>query len=719
MGHTEPTKNSRWACKFSGCEKSFARKEHLTRHERTHSRGDHQYECKVCLQKFNRGDSLQRHLARHGDDYKPSPSGRVKRACITCHKGKSKCDGDQPCSRCHSKGAVCRYEQVEQQNRTPPPPNPPLDVVESGGIRRIPGPEAQLPPSLHVMPMFPVSTPGSHHLEVGSGGPWDGPAIPNAQPSITPPPRNVTPTSKAGIGNGIVGLKTMQLRKDSSPRCSKLPVDARSEFLDEALPMAPDDATDSYEKLYFDHFHHRWPIIHRPPYEGYNPKHVLSVLRLSTLMIGGWFSRTVEGKKYALAVHDYLMLKILTKLGGKNSNCIFQQDTLPSWLCQAALINIVFALHTGIEQNISRSAVLRSTLVSVLQEVGFFRSETVWLDEKPGYFIPLHLSLLGERQRLAAYLFKIDNYVSIIRAKPALLTTDDLHFTIQSTYATWNAKGLDIFATRIEEEPTFRNQISMSDWIKDLHNWKIESKDRPLLIEDITLFMCSMEPKIAEFWDKMRNCSFVYSVEGFKANCPRHRLDALKLLLDRISCQLTRPTSLECEILPLRHYYGYEDPTEPGWQDAARARVKGLLFDAKMLYHCLNIQLNADIRMLAQLAKDGTATTNTQRHLPESDPEQQERESRAKLVKPWTTTSLARRSLLHAAEVLVLHEQNKEFDTRTMDPIAFVALAAGALAIWAYCMFSGDVDAGPAGGRSMEGRRGLGLGWGYRWILGA
>lgn len=162
--------------------------------------------------------------------------------------------------------------------------------------------------------MFPVNTPDSYHLEVGSGGSWDGPAIPNAQPSITSPPRNIIAGSKAAIANGMVGLKTLQLRKDSPPRCSKLPIDTRPEFLDECLPMAPDDATDSYEKLYFDHFHHRWPIIHRPPYEDQNPKHVLSILRLSTLMIGGWFSKTAEGKKYALAVHDYLMLNISTKL---------------------------------------------------------------------------------------------------------------------------------------------------------------------------------------------------------------------------------------------------------------------------------------------------------------------------------------------------------------------------------------------------------------------
>jgi hypothetical protein len=52
-----------------------------------------------------------------------------------------------------------------------------------------------------------------------------------------------------------------------------------------------------------------------------------------------------------------------------------------------------------IESLISRGVVLRSTLVAVLRAVGFFRNETIWADEKPGYFIPLHLSMLGERQR--------------------------------------------------------------------------------------------------------------------------------------------------------------------------------------------------------------------------------------------------------------------------------------------------------------------------------
>jgi hypothetical protein len=62
-------------------------------------------------------DSLHRHLVRHGAEFKPTPSGRSKKACIACHKGKIKCDGIEPCSKCASKGSACVYEKQPTQPR--------------------------------------------------------------------------------------------------------------------------------------------------------------------------------------------------------------------------------------------------------------------------------------------------------------------------------------------------------------------------------------------------------------------------------------------------------------------------------------------------------------------------------------------------------------------------------------------------------------------------
>ena len=47
--------HNRFSCAIEGCEKSFVRKEHLARHQRsTHHRADYSHTCHVCEKKFNR-----------------------------------------------------------------------------------------------------------------------------------------------------------------------------------------------------------------------------------------------------------------------------------------------------------------------------------------------------------------------------------------------------------------------------------------------------------------------------------------------------------------------------------------------------------------------------------------------------------------------------------------------------------------------------------------
>lgn len=81
-------------------------------------------------------DSLQRHLARHGDVFKPTPSGRSKRACISCRAGKIKCDGNDRCATCVKRGVECKYRQEDQpvttesQRRTESPNPAPSEVME-------------------------------------------------------------------------------------------------------------------------------------------------------------------------------------------------------------------------------------------------------------------------------------------------------------------------------------------------------------------------------------------------------------------------------------------------------------------------------------------------------------------------------------------------------------------------------------------------------------
>ncbi|KAF2143394.1 uncharacterized protein K452DRAFT_215001, partial [Aplosporella prunicola CBS 121167] len=61
---TGETKKQR--CRFEGCVKTFARPEHLKRHENTHSK-ERPFPCVVpcCRRRFSRNDNRKAHYETH------------------------------------------------------------------------------------------------------------------------------------------------------------------------------------------------------------------------------------------------------------------------------------------------------------------------------------------------------------------------------------------------------------------------------------------------------------------------------------------------------------------------------------------------------------------------------------------------------------------------------------------------------------------------------
>ncbi|OJJ08764.1 hypothetical protein ASPVEDRAFT_66629 [Aspergillus versicolor CBS 583.65] len=90
------------------CSASFHRREHLQRHQRSHSQSK-DFHCHVCDKRFSRRDTLQRHLATHGQVpvQLSTASPRASRACTNCVKSKQRCRGPQPCERCTRRGWRC------------------------------------------------------------------------------------------------------------------------------------------------------------------------------------------------------------------------------------------------------------------------------------------------------------------------------------------------------------------------------------------------------------------------------------------------------------------------------------------------------------------------------------------------------------------------------------------------------------------------------------
>ncbi|KAL6797934.1 hypothetical protein J3E68DRAFT_398688 [Trichoderma sp. SZMC 28012] len=114
------------------CHARFARSEHLQRHRRTHT-NERPFRCPCCDQAFRRADVRKLHLeACHADDershgdlkaYGSTRRKKVRVACDSCRKRKTRCSGSQPCPSCKAIGMSCTYEQPRHEE-PPAPPTP-------------------------------------------------------------------------------------------------------------------------------------------------------------------------------------------------------------------------------------------------------------------------------------------------------------------------------------------------------------------------------------------------------------------------------------------------------------------------------------------------------------------------------------------------------------------------------------------------------------------
>ncbi|KAH8812588.1 hypothetical protein F5884DRAFT_729690 [Xylogone sp. PMI_703] len=672
--------NHRYTCGFPGCARSFTRKEHLNRHQNGHDPANI-LRCTVCMREFNRNDSLQRHMSKHGANFTPNPA-RSKRACLACRTGKVKCDGNDTCMRCIKKGIECKYQGAtdahSSSNEAESPEGSPVPVWEDPVTTE----QASQDNGMSSKPILEPATfndalmPGTLGEDLHAG------FFAGSPPSIElPTDLAIDPTlhlsSTSPVHGKVINLKTIRLLPDGVQPTAESSIEG---------PTSYETACQELFDSYFDLFHAHWPIIHRPSWEHSKNSTAEKTLLESVKMIGAWMIGTNELKQYAIYTHNMLTGELLSRLGRISSHDKFQQS-LPASLCQAALLNIIFGLYYGNAQAISRVIMLRNILVAALREVGFFRSYTVWPDEKPGFFLPMRLGMLGERQRLAAYLFNVDTYLSILRDQASLIMLEDLHYPLQSTFALYNADGLHVWAERHATEPFSRSSVSLRDIIKGDARTLGVSPQHPVLIEDIHSCLCGLQLSVSKITSPREGAMDEPSLQK---DLLRTQLGALKLRLDHIANQNTEFIDFGHEnYLPMRYYFGFEDQSHQGWQNTVTARVESLLFDTTMLYYLMSLNLSADIAKLTQTAKylQMEATEEL------SEVRKQALEKRRSSIINWVPTSEARLAVCQAVDILVAHRNMKQLiesnqlSHRAIHPVSYIALCASALVVWAYCNF--------------------------------
>jgi len=168
----------------------------------------------------------------------------------------------------------------------------------------------QSPPSLEISSFFHADPLDLHSLELGS---QQNSMVPNSQPIAARPPPNSRLKLKDLHSNPVINLTTMRICRDPGPDTEDMPIINRAGPTSDlkSTPILPEGAEAGYLELYFTHFHHRWPIIHRPVYHSETHK---ELFKLTMLTIGAWLAGTVMDKEYALAMHDYLGCHISSEL---------------------------------------------------------------------------------------------------------------------------------------------------------------------------------------------------------------------------------------------------------------------------------------------------------------------------------------------------------------------------------------------------------------------
>ncbi|KAM0145647.1 hypothetical protein ACHAPG_011527 [Botrytis cinerea] len=503
----------------------------------------------------------------------------------------------------------------------------------------------------------------------------------NSTTSICPPKAQAGIVPLAARTRGLIDWTTIQIRPDI--QVTTIPVTTVGTRCDESHKYS-----EIYSKIYFDHFHHRWPIMHLPSHE--EEVNEADLCEQSMSMIGAWFLGTNRAVQFAIDTHIILVDRIISQLCQVTSQDIFQQ-TLTISLCNAALLNIIFALQHGHEREISRTIVLWNILMAILRETGFFRPETAWPDEKKGYFEPMRYTKLGQRQRLAYSMFKLDAYISILRNKPMTIFPEELHFPLPCTLSLWNSNGLQIWEERQNDEPTYRNSKSMLSLIADNALNANSTQEQPMLIEDIHLCLCAIQ---SDIWKYSQNTIFQTDCRSnsiLRKDMLRRRLDRLSSRLDQIMVQFVPYSKINLghdEHLPLRYYYGYEDHCLPSCYDAVTTRVKSMLSDAVMLYSLLSLHLSVDVNQLTQIARDQRLSTVEEF----SEAHRLAREQRRTSMNGWASTSAVRFALCQSVDVLVAQQKfangsGTSANIQASDPICYAALCVSALIVWTFCKF--------------------------------
>ncbi|KAK0744485.1 fungal-specific transcription factor domain-containing protein [Apiosordaria backusii] len=399
-----PLKATRFACSAPGCRKSFTRKEHLTRHAKSHS--THlPYQCPICGRRYARSDVFKRHVEYHPQNI--IPNTKIV-ACSECHDKKLKCDNGTPCRQCHRHGLECVRKGRPSEPELNTTPDQALSVpVENGTL------------ATDNSTYGNGNTP-QHWLDTQFRAPVAGEYFHQQDNSPTlPEPVHVTvapPTPPISLSS-------------DHPQFHKTQLGALLQEIDEPT-------TYFLLEVFFTEIHPYWPILHVTTF---NVATASDLLLGSMLALSSWITGREEHKTLVPAVYK-------EALAATEVNVTPSLHTL-----QGLVLSVVYSLY-NINNELGKACRVISLLTQSCRCIGIFNGShslperlqddafTFWLAKEQ-----LH--------RLAYTVFRLDTYLAVVLHIAPTVRYQELYIPFLASPFVWEATNGDDLQHRLAQQP--------------------------------------------------------------------------------------------------------------------------------------------------------------------------------------------------------------------------------------------------------------------------
>ena len=256
----------------------------------------------------------------------------------------------------------------------------------------------------------------------------------------------------------------------------------------------------------------------------------------------------------------------------------------PIELFQAVLLTLIFSLYRTDKSALSRAMLLRSVFITRLREIGAFNAELLadhLRTHFSGTYAPYTLSMRENFRRLLALTYQFDVYFALSHEKPPILHRQEVGADLPTSFALWNAYGLEIFAKRQLEEPPGRSGFQISE----MTNCPGSFTSSQLLVEDVLLGLCGLLQAIWVLTLSLPSKKRGYLGDPVQRVLLTETLDAWKYELDKISKLAdTRNITSDAARYLLVAYRGEDDSVA-----ASLERITTLIQDGIVLYYYLKM----------------------------------------------------------------------------------------------------------------------------------